>query len=228
MFKKKFLLIFLLLVITISLSVSFLGRTIEKKISGYVYDEVNKTSKMLIRDILNEEFINNLDLDNLFIIEKNSFGEIELIDFDITKVNMVLGVVSDEVVEQFKDFNNGDSFDHYYSSNLIDKYEDGIMLSVPLGVLFSNPIFTNVGPRIPIRLKFSGQVEADVITSVKQYGINSVLLEMSIEITVREKISFPFSSDYIDVSLTLPLVIELISGKVPENYLNNEKFDIIE
>lgn len=55
-----------------------------------------------------------------------------------------------------------------------------------------------------------------------------MLLEMSIEIIVKEKVAFPFSSDYVDVSLTLPLVIELISGKVPENYLNNEKFDIIE
>jgi hypothetical protein len=27
--------------------------------------------------------------------------------------------------------------------------------------------------------------------------------------------------------LSLPLVIELISGKVPENYLNGEKFGII-
>ena len=51
---------------------------------------------------------------------------------------------------------------------------------------------------------------------------------MGIEIVVKEKVAFPFSSEYIDVFLNLPLVIELISGKVPENYLNNEKFDIIE
>ena len=102
------------------------------------------------------------------------------------------------------------------------------MLSVPLGVVFSNPLFVNVGPRIPIRLKFSGQVEADISTSIKQYGINSVLLEMNIEIMVREKISFPLTSAYVEVSLSLPLVIELISGKVPENYLNSEKFGIME
>ena len=204
-----------------------MGKIIEKKISKYVYDEVNKTSKMLIRDILNEEFIKGLDLDNLFIIEKNAFDEIELIDFNITKLNMILGIVSDEVVEKFKEFNNGDSFDYYYSSNLIKKYDSGIMLSVPIGVVVGNPLFTNIGPRIPIKLKFSGQVEADIVTSVKQYGINSVLLEMNIEIMVREKIAFPLTSEYIDVYLSLPLVIELISGKVPENYLNSEKFDII-
>lgn len=228
MYKKKLICVFLVLIIAISCSVSFLGRIIEKKISTYVYDEVNKTSKMLIRDILNENFIKGLDLDNLFVIEKNSFDEIELIDFDITKLNTILGIVSDEVVEKFKEFNNGDSFEGYYSSNLIKKYDNGVMLSVPIGIVFANPLFTNMGPRIPIKLKFSGQVEADVVTSIRQYGINSVLLEMNIEIMVREKISFPLTSEYIDVSLSLPLVIELISGKVPENYLNNEKFDIIE
>ena len=228
MFKKRYILVLLLLIGVISLSVSYLGKLIEKKISKYVYDEVNKTSKMLIRDILNEKFISNLDLDSLFVVEKNSLGEIVLIDFDVTKVNMILGLVSDEVVKRFKDFNSGDSFDSYYSSNLIRKYDNGVMLSVPLGLIFSNPILTNIGPRIPIKLRFSGEVEADVVTSIKQYGINSVLLEMGIEIVVKEKVAFPFSSEYIDVFLNLPLVIELISGKVPENYLNNEKFDIIE
>ena len=228
MFKKRYILVLLLLIGVISLSVSYLGKLIEKKISKYVYDEVNKTSKMLIRDILNEKFISNLDLDSIFVVEKNSLGEIVLIDFDVTKVNMILGLVSDEVVKRFKDFNSGDSFDSYYSSNLIRKYDNGVMLSVPLGLIFSNPILTNIGPRIPIKLRFSGEVEADVVTSIKQYGINSVLLEMGIEIVVKEKVAFPFSSEQIDVFLNLPLVIELISGKVPENYLNNEKFDIIE
>jgi len=209
-------------------SASFFGKIIEEKMAKYVYDEVNKTSKMLIRDILNEEFIKGLDLDNLFIIEKNAYNEIELIDFDITKLNTILGIVSDEVAIKFKEFNNGDSFDSYYSSNLIKRYDNGIMLSVPLGIIFGNPLFVNFGPRIPIKLKFSGQVDADISTSIKQYGINSVLLEMNIEIMVREKVSFPLASEYVDVSLTLPLVIELISGKVPENYLNSEKFDIME
>jgi sporulation protein YunB len=213
--------------ISIAMSVSFLGKLIENRMCGYVYDEINRISKMLIRDILNEEFISKLDLDNLFVVEKNAFNEIELMDFDITKLNTILGIVSDEVVTRFKDFNNGDSFESYYSSNLIKRYDNGIMLSVPIGIIFSNPLITNMGPRVPIKLKFSGQVEANIVTSVKQYGINSVLLGMDIEIMVREKVSFPLKSDYVDVSLSLPLVIELISGKVPENYLNGEKFGII-
>ncbi len=228
MFMKRFVLVLCLVSLCVGLSVTFVGRVVEKKMTKYVYDEVNKTSKMLIRDILDEEFISNLDLDNLFVIVKNSYDEIELIDFDITKLNTILGIVSDEVSHKFKEFNSGKGFDSYYSSNLIRRYDNGIMLSVPLGVILGNPLFNNIGPRIPIKLKFSGQVDSDVVTSIKQYGINSVLLEMSIEIVVRQKVSFSLNSEYIEVSLSLPLVIELISGKVPENYLNGEKFGIIE
>lgn len=228
MFIKRFVLVLCLVGICVGISVGFVGRVIEKKMAKYVYDEVNKTSKMLIRDILDENFINNLDLDNLFVIMKNSYDEIELIDFNITKLNTILGIVSDEVSHKFKEFNSGKGFDSYYSSNLIRRYDNGIMLSVPLGVILGNPLFNNIGPRIPIKLKFSGQVDSDVVTSIKQYGINSVLLEMSIEIVVRQKVSFSLNSEYIEVSLSLPLVIELISGKVPENYLNGEKFGIIE
>ena len=228
MFIKRFVLILCFVSLCVGISVTYIGRVIECKMTKYVYDEVNKTSKMLIRDILDEKFIGNLDLDNLFVIVKNSYNEIELIDFDITKLNTILGIVSDEVSYKFKEFNSGKGVDSYYSSNLIRSYDNGVMLSVPLGVVLGNSLFNNIGPRIPIKLKFSGQVDSDIVTSIKQYGINSVLLEMSIEIVVRQKVSFSLNSEYIEVSLSLPLVIELISGKVPENYLNGEKFGIIE
>ena len=73
----------------------------------------------------------------------------------------------------------------------------------------------------------SGQVESDISTSIKQYGINNVLLEIDADIKVREKIIFPFSSHYVDVKLKVPLIIELISGKIPENFLNSQNSDII-
>lgn len=199
----------------------------EKKLSFYVEEEVNKVSKILIRDILDKEFLKQLDMIDLFEIQRNSNNEIEMINFNTIKINEILGIVNDEVIYYFDEFDKG-NMDLIYDSRLFERYDEGMYLSVPLGSILKNPIINSIGPKIPVKLFFSGDVESNVVTSVKQYGINSILLEIDIEIVVTEKIIFPFSSKYVDVILEVPLIIELISGKVPESYLNNEKFGIIE
>ena len=106
--------------------------------------------------------------------------------------------------------------------------KSGLYINVPLGIAFSNPILFSIGPSIPVKILLSGQIETKILTNVRQYGINSILFEISIEINVYEKIIFPFSNRYVKVELEVPLIVELISGKVPENYLNSQKSDIIE
>ena len=195
--------------------------------SCYIEEEVNKVAKILIREVLDENFLNTLSLEQLFNIKKNINNEIEMIDLNTSKVNGILGKINNEIIYYFAEFEKG-NIDLIYEARLIKKYDNGMYLSVPLGVIFKNPIIVSIGPSIPVKLLFSGDVESNINTSIKQYGINNVLLEIYVEINVQEKIIFPFSSKYVDICFELPLVIELISGKVPESYLNSDKFDIIE
>lgn len=228
--KKKVMVVFLALVIAIFLSTRYFGRILEKKMSIYVYEEVDRVTKMLVREVLDEEFLNSLNIKDLYFLnfDENNF---RIIDYNVVAVNKILGIVNNKISARLNDFDCGNVELMYEGTNFI-KYvngdKHGVALNVPLGVMFSNPIFVSVGPKVPIRLLLSGQVESDLVTSIKQYGINNALLEIKVQIVVSEKIIFPFSSKYVDVSFDFPLVVELISGKVPENYLNNEKFDIIE
>ena len=227
MFKKRngFIFFVVILAFFVIYGVSSLGKLVEDKIAVFVYDEVNKVSKMLIREILDESFFNGLNIDSLFVVERNSAGEVELINFDTGKLNDVLGRINDRIIYYFEEFDNGNVEAIYGDLGIFKKYkingDDGIYLDVPLGIVFSNPIISNIGPKVPIKIVFSGQVESDIETSIKQYGFNSALLEIDVKIRVVEKVIFPFSSQYVDVVLNLPLVIELISGKVAYNYLNS-------
>lgn len=228
--KKKVMVVFFALVIAIFLSTRYFGRILEKKMSIYVYEEVDRVTKMLVREVLDEEFLNSLNIKDLYFLnfDENNF---RIIDYNVVAVNKILGIVNNKISARLNDFDCGNVELMYEGTNFI-KYvngdKQGVFLNVPLGVMFSNPIFVSVGPKVPIRLLLSGQVESDLVTSIKQYGINNALLEIKVQIVVSEKIIFPFSSKYVDVSFDFPLVVELISGKVPENYLNNEKFDIME
>lgn len=232
MFKKKIIFVYLALIIFTILSVSMFGKLIDDKMSDYVTEEVNKVSKILIRKILEDNFWNDITLDDLFVVNKNESGEIDLIDLKTKKVNEVLGKSNSIILYYFNEFDKG-------NVELINKYSDvfnrymvgkksGLYINVPLGIAFSNPILFSIGPSIPVKILLSGQIETKILTNVRQYGINSILFEISIEINVYEKIIFPFSNRYVKVELEVPLIVELISGKVPENYLNSQKSDIIE
>ncbi len=231
MLKRKFVLIFIFITLLVAISVFLFGRLIDQKMSEYVTEEVNKVSKALIREILNDEFFEEVDLDDLFIINKNSDGEIEMIDLNTVKVNNVLGKINEEIIYYFGEFDHGNTTLIKKYSSLFQRYtnrsESGLFINIPLGIIFTNPIVISIGPKIPIKMLLSGQVESDISTSIKQYGINNVLLEIDADIKVREKIIFPFSSHYVDVKLKVPLIIELISGKIPENFLNSQNSDII-
>lgn len=232
MFKKKIMFIYLILTIFTILSVSMFGKLIDEKMADYVTEEVNKVSKILIRKILNDNFWDDVSLDDLFVVNKNESGEIDLIDLNTQKVNEILGKSNNIILYYFNEFDKG-------NVELINKYSDvfnrymvgeksGLFINVPLGIAFSNPILFSVGPKIPVKILLTGQIESEILTNVQQYGINSILFEVSIKIKVCEKIIFPFSNHYVDVELKVPLVVELISGKVPENYLNSQKSGIME
>lgn len=227
--KNKFIITTIILVISIVISTKYFGRLVEEKMSIYVYEEVDRVTKMLIREVLDEEFLASLNINDLYKVNDN-LG-VSSIDYDVVKVNKILGIINNKISDRLHDFDSGE-VDLIYEGTSFLKYSKGdsvgMAIKVPIGILFSNPIITSIGPKVPVRLLLSGQVESDLVTSIKQYGINNVLLEIDIEIVISEKIIFPFSSRYVDVNFEFPLVIKLISGKVPENYLNTEKFDIIE
>lgn len=220
MYKNRYLISFICIVLCVFISVLLLGRIIEYKLSAYVEEEVNRVSKILIRDILDKDFLDSLNLDDLYIVERNSNNELEMVNFNMGKINEILGIINDEIIYYFDKFERGE-VELLYEAKLFDKIKDYMIIEVPLGSVLNNPILSNIGPKMPIKLLFSGDVEADVDTSIKEYGINNVLLEIDVKIVVVEKIIFPFSSRSVEIFFDFPLAIELISGKVPENYLNS-------
>ena len=107
MFKKKIIFVYLALIIFTILSVSMFGKLIDDKMSDYVTEEVNKVSKILIRKILEDNFWNDITLDDLFVVNKNESGEIDLIDLKTKKVNEVLGKSNSIILYYFNEFDKG-------------------------------------------------------------------------------------------------------------------------
>ena len=91
----------------------------------------------------------------------------------------------------------------------------GIIYEIPSGVVFNNAFLSNVGPKVPVKIKYSGNVGLDVKTRVKKYGINSALVEVYIYVEVTQRTILPFQSKDIKLTSEIPVVMKVIKGNAP-------------
>lgn len=97
---------------------------------------------------------------------------------------------------------------------------DGIVFFVPLSQALNLPLLGNLGPRVPIRFHIIGNVESNVETTFKEFGINNALVEVTINLKVKVQIIVPFASKSATVEQSIPVAIGLIRGTVPNIYTN--------
>lgn len=97
---------------------------------------------------------------------------------------------------------------------------DGIVFFVPLGQAANLPLLGNLGPKIPIRFHIIGNVHSDVTSNIKEFGINSALVEVWVNLEVNVQIIVPFASKSATITQSFPVAMGLTRGPVPNIYTN--------
>jgi len=225
--KKKgkiFSLIVILIVISIIFSILFINFYSEKvapTITHYSEDEIKRLMLLVINNAIGECTKEN-DTNNLFTTRYNSNGEIILIDFDSKKSSLVLSNITNYIEYNLKDIEEGnvDKFRNYYSDYNFDLLKKGIVVEVPFGTSFNSNFLNNLGPKIPVRISFTRNVETGFSTEVVEYGINNALLKLNVNIKVNVRVILPFVSDDIDITFTIPIAMKVIQGKIPSYYMD--------
>ena len=163
-----------------------------------------------------------MNTDNMFEIVKNSNDDIQLITFNSINVTKVLNKITDLIQVNLKLLEQGqvDKLDidiNTKKSNL----KKGIIYEIPLGVITSTSFLSNLGPKIPVRLNLIGDVVTAVESKVSEYGINNAMLEVGIKVEVNSKINLPFISKTVKVDTTIPIIMKVIQGNIPNMYLDS-------
>lgn len=198
-----------------------LGEKVNPIFLNYLNSEVERVASnvvdSVIHDLLTEE-INN----SLFSITRNDENEVEMIDYNTSKVNSLLSNINEAVYLRLYQLEEGDVSEFFLSSSLsgLDYrfLDSGIVCEIPLGSLTGNGFLANLGPIIPVKMSFLGQVNSNLKTKVTSYGINNLLFEVYIQVEIKEKITLPKSSDVSTIKIEAPLSIKVISGVVPDYY----------
>lgn len=222
--KKRNIIIFI--TISILISIIFIFNYINKKISptllSYAELEAKKLLTIVINSAVSENISNNEEIDNLFLVSKDSNGQISTIDFNPTSVNKLLTLTTSTIQEKLKrleegNINNIEGIDYLSDSSDMKK---GIVFQIPSGLVFGNAFFSNLGPYIPVKLNVVGDILSEITTKVTNYGINNALIEIRINIALTQQVILPIISNKIEIDLSIPIALKLIQGTVPNYYLN--------
>ncbi len=220
--KSIFLATCVVLAILTLFVVQLLGNVVSPLLLQYTKAETNRFASYVVSEAVNEELSAILDEEDLFSVIKNESGEIQAVDFNSAVVNHVLKLAIDSVYEKIKLVEEGkiasldlpSTFDHAYLK------DGGIVYQIPLGVITGNPFLMNIGPSIPIKLGFIGDVTGNLKTEVEEYGINNALVELKIKIEVTEQLTMPFLKEQVPISIEIPVAMKMVQGKIPTYYQN--------
>lgn len=201
--------------------VSFLGKRVNPIFVNYLSGEVERVVSNVIESSINDLLTKEIN-DSLFFITRNSKNEVEMIDYNTQKVNSLLSDVNKMLYSKLYNLEEGNIGEFVLSSSLSGvnyKFVDsGVVCEIPFGTLTGNGFLTNLGPLIPVKISFLGQVSSHLKTKVTSYGINNLLLEIYIQVEIKEKISLPKSTNISVIKIKAPLSIKIISGVVPDYY----------
>ncbi len=223
--KKRFNIFIALIILSFVLSIIMIlysGKRLEKVIVRYATAETERIANVILNDVvdLDDEIFDN----DFYEIIKDNNGNINLIDFNSKEVNSILKVINDRAMKRLIALEKGNSEDLELSDSLkgtkLTYLKDGIVCDIPLGVLLNNSLLVNFSTSIPIRFSFIGTVSSNIFTDVKEYGFNNALIEVGVEVTIKEKITMPHSTETIPITTRVNLITQIVQGKVPEYYNN--------
>ena len=122
------------------------------------------------------------------------------------------------------------SITDYINATLNEYNYLGYRIDLPVGLLSKNPIFANIGPKIPVKVELSDVALGNVRTTVKSFGLNNALVEVYLDIFIRTSVLYPFEVLEVDSEFSSLVSSKIIQGTVPNFWGSsiNSKSDTID
>lgn len=201
--------------------VDYIGKEFGTILQKYVNTEVKRFTTNVVNTAVND-VVSSWNTEELFIIKKNDHQEIETIDFNTRNVNKILREINQVILTRIQNLEMGETEDlqvsEIFKKGNYKKIKRGVVCEIPLNSLRKNVTLSNIGPTIPIKLSFSGNVKTTTKTNVESYGINNLVVEVIIVVEINEQITMPTSSKETTLTIEAPLILKIIQGKIPEYY----------
>lgn len=186
----------------------FLVFVITKELCSSINQKILIYSESIVKNknnfVVKEAFWNlesDVNIDEIIVLNLNSKDEIVGIDFKLSKCQVILSKVMENIDKNVK------------RENLA-----GLKLEVPVGFITNSPLTINLGPKIPLKINVANIALGNIRTEVKSFGINNALVEVYLDLIFKVETSSPLSSVRQDVTYETLIASKIITGEVPGFY----------
>jgi len=211
--KDTILIVAFLVLLIVSLIFKYINTKIVPPLEVYAENEVKKISSLIISEAVESISFSEEETMSFFNTLTNKSDEVISVDFNTAKINKSLVKLNKAVYKDLKSFENG----RYKLEDTEIETED-LIYKIPLGYITGNYTLSNIGPKVPLKAKVIGSVVSNIKTEVSSYGINNSLLKVYIDVTVNMRFMLPLISKDVLVNNSIPLVVKIIQGKIPNVY----------
>ena len=214
--------IFIIIVlISVSVYFTYLNNKVKETLINYVDVEVERVFTNIINRVLRE---NNVKFNDYLIYNKEDKNNIS---YDIDKVNEYTDYVSEKINEELYNLENeyiDNKYDYkYYDKNKYKYIRKGLLYEFSFNSINNNILFGNLGASIPIKISFLGSVNSNIEIVSKDYGINNIIIEAYLNISVKSYTTMPVGSNIKDVSTKELVFVDIINGNVPNYIISSVK-----
>lgn len=195
----------ILIKISITIIISFF--IIKVSLNGIlpIFDTLCEDKAKSIATIISNEQATNVmkehSYDEIFIIEKDNSGNINMIKSNIFPINEIISDVAIKI-----------------QNEIDNKGRDDV--SIALGSFTGFKLFSGRGPGIKIKISSIGNVETDLKSEFFSQGINQTLHRVYLQVKCQVSILTPFKNITTDITNQVLLAENVIVGNIPNTYYN--------
>lgn len=196
--KIKIIVIFIIAILT----VVFMLRAINPIIDDLCMDK----AKNLATKISNEQatnVMNKYKYEDFVNVERDSNGNIVMIQTNAKNVNEVISDIPNKIVEE------------------LEKQAENY-ISIHLGSVFGNKLLANLGPELKIKIENIGNVTTKLESEFSSQGINQTLHRIYLNLECEVTILTPYDSINEKIDNQVLIAESVIIGNIPASYYNIE------
>lgn len=184
-----------------------------------IFDNICKDRAKAMATIISNEqatlVMKEHKYDELFTIERDNDGNINMIKSNVGPINEIISDVAVKI------------------QNEIDNKDRG-NIKIALGSFTGFKLLSGKGPEIAIRISSIGNVETDLRSEFTVQGINQTLHRVYLQVVCEVSIVTPYDNITEKISNQVLLMENIIIGRIPNTYYNlegintNNVIDLIE
>lgn len=190
------------------------NRKFNKVLDSYIDIEARKVSSYIVNESLRE--FNGVKINDYLSINDSRLS------YNVENINKFksdfLKIIQNKISKV--EYGNYEDYPNYIKINK-NKYKHiktGYLCEININSLNGISLLSNVGPNIPVKLSFLGDVSIDIDTKIKDYGINNVIVQLYVVVSMNNQITLPMNSRIQKVKVRELVSVDIIKGSVPDYY----------